>query len=72
MSQLSFITLVVALVDVAAGVAGVPVLVEVGAEVAILDTIRPELLRVVLTSLLLDCREVASCGLIGSTARMEA
>jgi hypothetical protein len=58
-SQLSLLTLVVALIDVAAGVTGVPILVEVGAEVAILGTIHLRLTGVVLIDLHLNGREVA-------------
>jgi hypothetical protein len=69
-SQLVFLALVVALVDVAAGIAGMPILIKVGAEVAILGTVRPRLLGVVLIDLLLDGGEVAVHRSIGSTARM--
>jgi hypothetical protein len=69
-SQLVFLALVVALVDVAAGIAGTPILIKVGAEVAILGTVRPRLLGVVLIDLLLDGGEVAVHRSIGSTARM--
>jgi hypothetical protein len=69
-SQLVFLALAVALVDIAAGIAATPILIKVGAEVAILGTVRPRLLGVVLIDLLLDGGEVAAHRSIGSTARM--
>jgi hypothetical protein len=57
--------------DVVVCVAGAPVPVKVGAEVAIVGAVRQSLLGVVLIDLLLDGREVAVCRSIGSTARME-
>jgi hypothetical protein len=59
-SQLSFLTLAVALVDVATSVTSAPVLVEVGTKVVILRFIRPRLIKVVLIGLLLDGRKVAT------------
>jgi hypothetical protein len=58
------------LVDVAAGVAGTPVVVEVVAEVTILGTISPTmgLLGVVLVNLLVNGRKVAAPGSIRSIA----
>jgi hypothetical protein len=46
--------LAIALIDVATSVAATPVLVEVGAEVAISRVIRPRMVGVVLVDLLLD------------------
>jgi hypothetical protein len=56
-----------ALVVVAAGIVILPVLVEVGAEVAVSRAIRPRLLGVVLVDLLLDGREFVVRRSIGST-----
>jgi hypothetical protein len=57
------------LVDVAAGVAGVPLVAEVDAEVATVGTVSPVvgLLGVVLIDLLLDGWKVAAPRLMGST-----
>jgi hypothetical protein len=49
-----------ALVDVVMGVVGAPVLVEVGMEVAVLCSIHPRLVGVVLIDLLLDGGKVAA------------
>jgi hypothetical protein len=56
-----------ALVVVAAGIVILPVLVEVGAEVAVSRAIRLRLLGVVLVDLLLDGREFVVRRSIGST-----
>jgi hypothetical protein len=72
MSQLALLTFTVVLVDVAASIAGTPVVVEVVANVAVLSTVSltSRLIRVVLVDLLLDGWEVAAPRSIGSTARM--
>jgi hypothetical protein len=61
-----------ALIDVITGVAVSPVLVEVGAEVAVPRVVRPRLVGVVLIDLLLNGGEFAVHRSIGLTARMPA
>jgi hypothetical protein len=73
--------LVIALIDVATSVAATPVLVQVGAEVAISRVIRPRMVGVVLVDLLLDgggavcCAQVSrlcECRLDGDVADLDA
>jgi hypothetical protein len=69
MSQLPLLTLMMALINVAASVAAMPVLVEVGAKVAVSHAVRPRLVGVVLVELLLDGGEFVVRRSIRSTAR---
>jgi hypothetical protein len=72
MSQLLLLTLAMALIDVVASIAATPVLVEVGAEVAVSRVVHPRLVGVALVSLLLDGGEFAVRGSIRSTTRVSA
>jgi hypothetical protein len=71
-SQLPLLTLAMALIDVAARVAGMPVLFEVSAEVTISCTIRLRLVGIVLVDFFLDGGESVVRRLIRLTARMPA
>jgi hypothetical protein len=70
--QLPLIGLAVALVDVAASVTGMPIVVDIVAKVVILNTSTSRLIGFVLVDLLLDGWKDAMPKSIGSTTRMTA